>query len=487
MTTPGASTGLRAASTRLLDRVPLLRHVANLLGVSVASKFVPVASIFVYSRMMSVPDYGMVNLFASYLWIFAIAMSLNLYTGLGRYVYREDADIGSFLGTTMIALGTLYAIGTLVILAGLDRFAVLLHLSPPLVLLMLVVVLGAIAESVFTQMAIFRRESGLLLRMMAGKAITSFTVGLAALALMPEGSAKYYAVVGADALASAALTAYVLHRLRPDIRWTFRRDHLRYMAHYSLPLIPYMLSLTLLSQFDRVMIDQFFGKAATGLYSLAYNVGTLLLMVVTAVLNAQNPDFFDALNRKDYARLQRDSDGVMALAALATAGLVLFGPALAALVVPAKYFSALDIIPAVAISGFCMTTFQVWVRVLAYAHRTAVISVVATLATVLKIGLNYALLPSMGYKFAAITTAVSYGAMSWLSVVLVNRMVGLFHVSLRRDAVYLALLCAAAWLQTRVELPAALDFVAKVALLAAFFWAIKPRLRLLAGARPAAA
>lgn len=396
----------------------VVRQIANQLGVAVTSKLVPIATIFLYSRMMSVPDYGVLNLFQSYLWIFALALSLNLHVAIGRYIYLPGAAFESFLGTTLLSVGAVFVVGAIAILAFADVASGMLGLPPLLLPLMLVTVAGQIVESLMTQIAIHDQRGDLLLRIVAGKAMVSLSLSLVLLSVWY--SDKFFAVLLADAVASFMLSAIVLMLLRRRIEWTLRRGHLAYMAHYALPLVPYMLGLTLLSQFDRILIDHFYDKEATGLYSLSYNVGVLLLMVVTAVLNAFNPAFFAALNQGDHDRANRDARLIFALALVPTVAIVLFGQQLASFILPARYAEGFTLIPTVALGGLCFVVFQVWVRVLAYFHKTVTISAITIACAALNIGLNLWLLPLLGWGIAAWTTVVAYVGMSVFCIVAVN-------------------------------------------------------------------
>jgi O-antigen/teichoic acid export membrane protein len=458
----------------MLKRTSILQHIVNHMGVAIASKFVPLASIFIYSRFMTVPDYGVINLFMSYIWIFAIVMSLNLHTGIGRYIYSVDAEFGSFLGTSLLALGAIYLAAVIVVLFYLDHFSLLLGLPRQLVFLMLFVVGGQIAESLFTQVTIFHQHSSLLLKVVSIKAAATFLLSIGLLFILDRE--KYLAIVYADAISSFSIFVYVLGRLRATVRWTFKVNHFRYLLNYSLPLIPYMLSLTLLSQFDRVLIDRYFGKESTGLYSLAYNFGMLLLMVVTAVLNTFSPAFFAALNKKDYARVIKNSKNVFALAVVVTTILVLFGQDLAALFAPAKYASGFDLIPTVAIGGLCFVVFQIWVRVIAYVNRTMLISTIAIVATAINLTLNYWLLPIFGYKIAALTTVVAYLVMSLGCVAMLNYVVRLFRVNVLPEMIYVTAMVALTLFFQSFELQILLATTIKLTVLVFMIWHLKDQL-----------
>jgi len=328
-----------------------------------------------------------------------------------------------------------FVVGSIAILAFAEPTSVMLGLPQLLLPLMLVTVAGQIVESLMTQIAIHDQRGDLLLRIVAGKALISLSLSL--VLLFVWGGDKFFAVLLADAFASLILGVVVLVLLRGRIEWTLRPDHLTYMARYALPLVPYMLGLTLLSQFDRVIIDRFYGKEATGLYSLSYNVGILLLMVVTAVLNAFNPSFFTALNKGDHDRINRDARLIFALALVPTVAIVLFGQQLASFVLPVRYVEGFTLIPVVALGGLCSVVFQIWVRVLAYFHKTATISAITIACAALNIGLNLWLLPLFGWKVAAWTTVVAYVGMVVFCLAAVNASSILPRVMPWREALWI--------------------------------------------------
>lgn len=448
----------------MLKRLPVFQHIINHLGVAIASKVVPVASIFLYSHFMSIQDYGVLNLTASYLWIFGILMTLNLHTGVGRYIYTDDGDFASFLGTTLIAIAAIFAVCCIAIWLQISNIESLIGLPRNVIGLMLVVVAGSVGESIFTQIAIHGQKSSQLLWVVCAKALVTLVASIAMLFMIEQD--KYLAVLYADALINLLLVIYILWTFRGKVQFNFSRNHLAYMTRYSVPLIPYMLCLTLLSQFDRVMIDRYFGRAETGLYSLAYNVGIMLLMVVTALLNTFNPTFYDAINKKEYARVVRDSNAIFSLSVLITAILVLFGEDIFRLLVPAKYDTALDLIPLVAIGGLSLVIFQIWVRVIAYAHKTYLISIIAVCATGLKIALNVLLLPIYGYKVAVITTIAAYLFMSLSCIVVLNRVIRLFKVKILYELSCLGALAAAILLFRSAGLSHVIEYPLKLTLLA---------------------
>jgi O-antigen/teichoic acid export membrane protein len=451
-------------------QLSIFRHGVNHLGSALASKLLPIASIFIFSHMMTVAEFGVLSLFTSYIWIFAITISFNLHTALGRYAYLPGGKLPSFLGTLLIAIGAAYAVGSAAVCFIGEYFETWTGLPVKIAPLLLAVVAGQLAESLLTQWAIYRQESALLMRAIASKATLTLVLAIFLLLLVPEE--RYLAVAGADALLSIGMVVYVAWVFRKETKWTFQRPLLTYALRYSLPLIPYTLSIALLAQVDRLMIDRIYGKEATGLYSLAFNIGMLFSLVMTAVLNAINPRFFSDMEGQRYGHVVADGRGSFAIALALALAVVLLGPTVTGLLIPVQYQDALKLIPVIAIGGLFSVLFQIWGRLLHFHHLTGLLSCIAVACVALKIIVNLLLLPSWGWQSAALSTIVAYSAMAVLTAIVVNFKVRSFTLPFGLEFALCVSLAAATALLHGLRLTAEWEVVARVSVAVAFFWPV---------------
>lgn len=418
----------------------MLRHTLNHLGVVAASKVMPLAALLIYSRFLEPAEYGVVSLFVSYVWVFGIVLTLNMHTAIGRFIYDKTVNVGELIGTTLLPVGLLLLAGLLFVLANKDSMAAFLNLPSALMPLLFAVAAGQIAESLLVQVLTAREHSGRLLAIMALRSFSALAITITLFYVIRTD--RYFAVLYAEAIVSVLLALYLLLSLRQDRPWSFSKKTLRAFVNYSVPLIPYMLSLTMLSQLDRIMIDRMFGKEATGLYSVGYNLGMLLVLIAGALLNALNPRFFSAMDETRHDNVRLDASAVFAACAFCAFSLALFGPAVATLLIPEKYSSGFALIPLVALAGLVSVVFQVWGRVISYAKKTYILSLVAVAATIIKISMNVVLLPKFGFWGAALTTVVAYGFMAAAVVTIINRDRALPRISVAVEVVWLGALAA---------------------------------------------
>ena len=198
-----------------------------------------------------------------------------------------------------------------------------------------------------------------------------------------------------------------------------------------------MLSLTLLTQFDRIMIDRLYGKEATGLYSVGFNLGMMVVLGASGLLNALNPRFFSAMDAMDVSQIKIDANAILSFCAYCTVLLALLGPLAASLLMPVSYEDGFKLIPLIAAAGLASIVFQIWGRVIAYNKKTYQLSLVAVGATAIKIGLNMALLPTFDLWGAAMATLLAYCFMAGVTVSILNQNVTSLEIGLGRPAIWM--------------------------------------------------
>ncbi|WP_180139301.1 lipopolysaccharide biosynthesis protein [Sphingomonas sp. R-74633] len=418
-----------------LINTPLLRQSALYTSSMLFSKIAQLFSVFVYSYFVDPAEFGFYSVFSSYIWIFASIISVNLYLGVGRYLYEDDVDNDVMISTVLVEL----VLASLIFL-GVAAWVVQRGSSEwPLTtwLCLLFVTHGFIFESLITQFAAYNQNGMFLLRATIIRAIASVSVTMVALMFMT--SHRGFALILGDVAGALPVIGYFIFSGMFRFNLKLSVPYIRKMLGYAMPITPYMLSLTLLSQVSRIIVEHYQGERAAGLFSLSYNFGMLPLIAATALTNAVNRSFFDQLKGDDQKALVSGADDVFALTALCFAGVMAFGELAAWLFLPDRYSAAFAIIPVVAYAGMALGLFQIWVRVLAFRDRPGVVSVVATLGMAVNMALNLMLIPSLGFSIAAWSVVIAYVGMALGCMMLVKKLEGIELLSVSAGARHLAI------------------------------------------------
>ncbi len=209
--------------------------------------------------------------------------------------------------------------------------------------------------------------------------------------------------------------AYFAVQIGRSSKFVIRKEHLRYIAHYSFPLIPYALSGVLLAQFDRIMINASIDSSAAGLYSLGYNIGMLVYLVNHAVQTAFTPYFFEMMDKNEFRKLDKITRRLFSLVTLAALVLAFFAREIGEVLADDRFHEGLKVVPPVVIGYVFFSIFFFYGRLIGYEKKTYYSSILIVTAGIVNIVLNATFIPRYGYIAAAYTTLVSYLLLAFLT------------------------------------------------------------------------
>ena len=392
--------------------ISMLKHFKNYFSANVAQKSLGLIALPVLTRLLSPAEYGIVSVFMSYVLILGVVLPLNSYTSIGRYWYERKDDFNEFMGTTFCLVAATLGLSLLVFLAFRKLLSNILNLSETVVVLLLPFVVINIVGSVFRQVFEPQRRSGLIATLNTAQAYLGFAASVALVLMMQRE--RYYGVICGQLVIGIVASSVMTRQLLPHFKLAFDRKHLRYILGYSTPLIPYAISGVILAQFDRIMINGYIGAGAAGLYSLAYNIGMVLLLVNGAMLAAWTPAYFEDMDNKDYHKLDVDIDRIFRLILIGAMFLMLFGQEAGLVLADRKYHVALSIVPIVVFGYIFDALWQFWGRNIGYARKTIWAPIISLVAGTANIVLNVIFIPRYGYAAAAYTTVASYMLMAFM-------------------------------------------------------------------------
>jgi O-antigen/teichoic acid export membrane protein len=393
----------------------ILKHTKNYFSASIAVKALGFVSIPVLTRLLSLSEYGILNVFMSFVGLMTVILSLNAYTSIGRYWYEKQNDFNRFLGTSVYLAGISVGLSFLLFVVFCKPLGRIFGLPGNMAIWLIPFVVVGIIFSVFQQVYQPQLKSKLIARISIAKVYLGFGAGVCLVLLMEKN--RYYGVIWGQLIVGVLVSGIIIRLLVPYFKSAFERKHLRYIAGYSLPLIPYALSGTILAQFDRIMINSYIGSDSAGLYSLAYNVGMLLSILSGALLTAWIPVYFKDMDNRDYRKVDSDIDKMFRLVLVGGMFLMFFGEEIGKLLADEKYHSGLIIVPVVVFGYIFASLGPYWGINIDFAKKTIWTSIVMLSAGTANILLNAVFIPKYGYIAGAYTTVASYMLMSFMCLV----------------------------------------------------------------------
>lgn len=404
-------------------------HMRNYSLSQIAMKALAFLSIPVLTRLLTPADYGTVSIFLSYLAVFTIIFALSTEKAIGRYYYEQKDDFKEFFSTTMILSGSLCLFFSLIFLLFRAKIGHLLKLDGLLVCLMVPLIWINIISSSFGQVFAAKKESKIIAATQSIRSYLGFGIAVCCILLLNEK--KYIGVVLGTLITGTLMSVWWIWKLREYFIFTFKKSALVYILKYSLPMIPYFLSGLILSQFGRVMVANYKGFSAAGLYSFASNIGGLMSMFVAVTNQAWIPYYFGYMNEKDYAGHDKDVNRLFRLTLFIGLGLSYFGSDLAILLSAKSFHSSIPLIPVVVLGYVFYQVFTIYGRNFGFALKTYYGTIIIIFCGIINILLNIYTIPRFGYIAAAYTTMFSYFCMAILTWFLNKYIIRLHHTSIK--------------------------------------------------------
>lgn len=223
-------------------------------------------------------------------------------------------------------------------------------------------------------------------------------------------------VVVADLVVTAALLIVMVRWFAPLIRPMFSADVLKRSLAFGLPRVPHGFAQQVIAVGDRFVLAFFADLQTIGMYSMGVSVGLIQKVFLAAFEYAWAP-FYYATAREPGA--QRIFAAVttygVAILALTTAGLSAIAADLLQAVTHGQYTAAAGVVAWTSVGVFLQGVYLMTSIGLNLTRSTQYYPVATTIAAVVNIGLNFALIPRYGIMGAAYANAIAYATQAGLA------------------------------------------------------------------------
>jgi O-antigen/teichoic acid export membrane protein len=181
---------------------------------------------------------------------------------------------------------------------------------------------------------------------------------------------------------------------------------------FGLPLLPATISSWIINLSDRYVIGFFLGMASVGIYSAAYNIGSIVgifmgpigLNLFPSISNLYENNKIEELK----THLKYSLKFYLMLAIPSLFGLAVLSKPLLATLTTSEFLSAYLITPIVALAVILFNCRVVFYDVLMLLKKTKIIGLIYGIAALFNLTLNIILVPIIGILGAAISTLLTF-------------------------------------------------------------------------------
>ncbi len=396
---------------------------------TILQKGISVITTPVFTRIMSIEEYGQYSVFDSWLSFASIIISLNL--SYGVYVQgmvklddeRMKREYTSSLEGLTLILCVLWGVLIHFFYFKVSDF---ISLSVSQIIAMIMIIWST---AVYNFWGAEQRLDYKYKQLVLVTAIVSILRPSVGIIVVLNSNRKVDARIWGVALVNVFAFGWIFFVHMAKGKKIIHLKNWKYAIGYNIPLIPHYLSQMILNNSDRIMINKIVGQDKAGIYSLAYSIAMLMTMINSALAQTLNPWIFNKIKNRRINDISFVAYPSIIIICVINIVLIFLVPEVVRVFAPIQYYEAIFCIPPIVMSVPFMFTYELFAKFAFYYEKTVLILIASLSGALLNIFLNCWGIKKFGYYAAAYTTLVCYIIYSIFHYILMRRICALCYGS----------------------------------------------------------
>lgn len=374
-------------------------------------------SIPIFTRLMTKEEFGLFNNFNSWLSIFMIIGTLSLSSSLlsARFDFKDKFD--SYI-LSIITLGSMISLALYIIIRlNINYFENILSIDRSYINFMFMYIIVSQPIDIFQSVQRFKYKYKVSVLVSVLASLVTIALSLYLVILFEDKFSgrvfgNYIPVIGIN------LSLYVMYLIKGkkiEVRFW------KYALKICIPYVPHLLSLTILSASDRIMITNLAGASDTALYSIAYSIASIVTLFWSSINTAFSPWLGEKIHKNNIKSVYDISTAYVMIVAIFVIGIMFVAPEILMFMGGENYISAVYVIPPVMLGCLFQYIYTMYVNIEQFAKKTVGMAFASILAAIINILLNWIFIPKFGFIAAAYTTLISYGFLLLFHYIIVKR------------------------------------------------------------------
>lgn len=363
------------------------------------------------TRILTVEEYGMYTVFLSWLDIFEVFATMKMYSNgyVAGLVKNEENSKEYICSIQFISIVTIFTCWVICMLLS-PFISAFVGLEMRLINMMFLSFIGTSSIGIWSAT---QRVNGKYKMMVIATLLYSVVAPITSIVFSMYLESKLTSVIYIRIIVQFLVSLPFLHvnlfgRSRINLKYCY--DALR----YNMPLIIYYLSMVLLNNSDRIMIQKMVGEKEAAIYSVAYSLSMAVFVFSGALNLAIQPWLFKQLKTGISKNLSNTISVSILIVMILNTGILVISPELITIVASNDYSDAIWVMPPIIISLLVMFVYQQFLNIHFYYGENIVVFVASVFSALFNMFLNYVFINIFGYIAAGYTTLVSYSVVAVL-------------------------------------------------------------------------
>lgn len=220
-------------------------------------------------------------------------------------------------------------------------------------------------------------------------------------------------------IGSLILAPIFIYITSKQVNFTFVRSYLKSALKYSIPMLPTLISVWVITAIDRVFIERYFDTSDVGIYSLGYKIAMLVTVITGSFYKAYNPFYFKiattVIKERALTQLKKTNTVYVLIVIISTSTVSLFSKEILYIFFSPEYFESYKIVSIVSLAFGISALLGIFNLAIYQEKKTLYIMYINIIAAFINVALNFIFISKYGVLGAAWASFFSYLVVGILS------------------------------------------------------------------------
>lgn len=381
----------------------------------VLNRFISFLLLPVFTSYLTPADYGIISILGllTLVAVPVFTLGLGMATGICYFEGNNQGRKETTIWTGFAILGVSVSILGVIGILFARQISLVAFLTPDYHYLVTVSLLGACMSILVTPFMLYlqfeeRVKTFVILTVIS----TLISIGLSILMVVVLRKGVRGLIEGGLIAQAIGLVLYIL-LVAPGLKFRFNWRLGNELLRLGVPMIPSFAFLFILQQANKYILQWFDGLEAVGIYSIGYNFGLVMNMLVNAFTRAWYPYYTSFIDKQDEARILFGrvlTYYVFGFGAFSLLFYLTARPVVTIMTQPA-FHQAYEVVGLSASAQFLIGVFSILIPGVLFAKELKYVSFVQSIAALISVALNLLLIPLLGVFGAALALMLGYLSM----------------------------------------------------------------------------
>lgn len=377
-------------------------------GTNALKSLVPLLMLPILTAYLSLEDFGTLSLVETTILFIAPFILLNINASINvEYFKLEHDNLRLYITNALFISFISFTFFLIIFYIFNGLLSNLLNIDKNLIILMVVFSFLRVISTVVLGLYQVRQEAKKFAVYTLFQTLIDFALSYLFVVLFKFGYIGRLEGAYASFFIVSILGIHILYKMdylsKPSFVYT--KD----ILNFGIPLIPHAMSGTIIAMSDRYFISYFIGNDKVGLYTIAYQISALMLLVGMSVNQAWSPMLFKLLKEKNTVQIYKYTLYLFILFIFSALSIYFLKDILFYIFVDEKFYKAKDYFGYLLLGFLFQSLYFLVTNVLFFEKRTRLLAMMTFSGAILNLILNYFFIIEFGTIGVAYATAITWG------------------------------------------------------------------------------